>query len=109
MASASKLDQFVTKYRRDHTHPVNHVLHLFVGWPMCAVAVLLLPFRPLWSVGLVIAAYAFMFFGHFAFEGNKPTILKQPTTPFIMAWAVVRGLFEGAIKLAKGTMAKVNS
>ena len=92
MSTAPKLDSFVAKYRRDHTHPVNHALHLGVGWPLCAVAVLLLPFRPLWSVGLVILAYIFMFAGHFLFEGNKPTILKHPSTPFVMAWAVVRGL-----------------
>ena len=92
MSTAPKLDSFVAKYRRDHTHPVNHVLHLGVGWPMCAAAVLLLAFRPLWSVGLVILAYVFMFAGHFLFEGNKPTILKHPSTPFVMAWVVVRGL-----------------
>ncbi len=50
-ARASRLDGFVGKYRQDHTHPVNHFLHLGVGWPMCAVAVILLPFRPLWSPG----------------------------------------------------------
>ena len=49
--SGSKLDRFVTKYRQDHTHPVNHFLHLGVGWPMVALAVLLLPIRPWWSLG----------------------------------------------------------
>lgn len=88
----TKHDSFVEKYRADHTHPVNHVLHLFVGWPMCAAAVLLLPFRPLWSVGLVLGAYAFMWFGHFAFERNLPTIFRHPTTPFVIAWAVIKGL-----------------
>ena len=106
MTSTSKLDQFVANYRRDHTHPVNHVLHLFVGWPMCAAAVILLPFRPLWSVGLVAAAYAIMFFGHFAFEHNKPTILTHPTTPFVIAWAVVRGLFGNLARLAGLTKGK---
>ena len=35
-APASKLDRLVAKYRRDHTHPVNHFLHVGVGWPMVA-------------------------------------------------------------------------
>ncbi len=99
-ASASKFDRLVTKYRSDHTHPVNHVLHVFVGWPMCAAAVLLVPFRPLWSVGLVLGGYAFMFAGHFLFEGNTPTILKHPTTPFVIAWAVICGLWSGLLRLA---------
>jgi hypothetical protein len=90
---------FFEQYRAEHTHPVNHFLHLFVGWPMCAAAVLLLPFRPLWSVGLVIGAYAFMWFGHFAFEGNLPTIFRHPTTPFVIAWAVINQLAGGVRRL----------
>ena len=39
-ASPSKLERFVAKYREDHRHPVNHVLHVGVGWPMCAAAVI---------------------------------------------------------------------
>jgi hypothetical protein len=101
-ASASKLDRFVSKYREDHRHPVNHVLHLGVGWPMCAAAVILLPFRPVWSVALVVGGYAFMFAGHFLFERNTPTVLKHPTTPFVMAWAVIRGLGAGLARLATG-------
>ncbi len=98
----SRMDRFVSKYRQDHTHPVNHFLHLGVGWPMCALAVILAPFHPLWSLGLVVFAYIFMFAGHFLFEGNKPTILKHPTTPFVIAWAVIRGLGGGLARLAAG-------
>ncbi len=105
-ASPSKLDAFVVKYRRDHTHPVNHFLHLGMGWPMCALAVILLPFRPWWSLGLVVGGYALMFAGHFLFEGNKPTILKHPTTPFVIAWAVIRGLAGGLARLATGPKAR---
>ncbi len=41
----SKFQKFVAKYREDHQHPVNHVLHVFVGWPMVAAALLLLPLQ----------------------------------------------------------------
>jgi hypothetical protein len=90
----------IAKYRRDHAHPVNHFLHVGVGWPMAAAAVLLLPFRPLWSLGLFLLAYAIMFFGHFVFERNTPTILKHPSTPFVIAWSVIRGLLGGLARLA---------
>jgi hypothetical protein len=96
----SRLDRFVAQYRADHKHPVNHFLHVGVGWPMVALAVLLLPFRPLWSLGFLLGGYALMFAGHFLFEGNKPTILKHPNTPFVIAWAVVRGLCGGLVRLA---------
>ena len=89
----------IAKYRQDHTHPVNHFLHVGVGWPMAAAAVLLLPFRPLWSVGLFLLAYAIMFFGHFVFERNIPTILKHPSTPFVVAWSVIRQLCGVLVRL----------
>ncbi len=91
----------VGKYRLDHTHPVNHFLHVGVGWPMMAISVLLLPFRPLWSAVLFVAAYAIMFFGHFAFERNAPTIFKHPSTPFVMAYRVVRDLWDALVRLAR--------
>ena len=94
-APASKFDRLVAKYRQDHTHPVNHFLHVGVGWPMVALAVVLLPFRPLWSLGLFLGGYALMFFGHFVFERNMPTVLKHPSTPFVIAWAVIRGPLRG--------------
>jgi hypothetical protein len=96
---ATKLDRFVESYREDHRHPVNHFLHVGVGWPMCALAVILLPFRPWWSLGLFFGGYVFMWFGHFVFEGNIPTVLKHPSTPFLMAWAVIRGLAGGLARL----------
>jgi hypothetical protein len=99
MASAN-FERMVAKYRGDHTHPVNHVLHVFVGWPMVGAALLLLPFRPWWSLALFLGGYALMFTGHFVFEKNTPTILKHPSTPFVVAWAVIRGIFGGLVRLA---------
>jgi hypothetical protein len=96
----SRLGRVVASYRQDHRHPVNHFLHVGVGWPIAAVAVILLPFRPLWSVGLILLAYAIMFFGHFVFERNAPTIFTHPTTPFVMAYSVVKGLCSGLVRLA---------
>ena len=85
-----------SRYREDHKNPVNHILHVGVGWPMVALAVILLPFRPLWSLGLFVSAYAIMFFGHFAFERNVPTIFKEPATPFVMAFTVAQQLLRAA-------------
>ena len=97
--SPTKLERFMLKYREDHKNPVNHVLHVGVGWPLCALGVMALPFRPWWTLGLFALGYAFMWFGHFVFEGNLPTVFRHPTTPFVMAWAVTRGLVEGAFRL----------
>jgi hypothetical protein len=96
----TRFGRMVENYWRDHTHPVNHVLHVGVGWPMVALAVILLPFRPLWSLGLFLGGYAVMFFGHFAIERNVPTVLKQPSAPFVIAWSVVRQIFGGLARVA---------
>ncbi|QDV33483.1 DUF962 domain-containing protein [Tautonia plasticadhaerens] len=108
MPSASgppRLSRFVEKYLEDHSHPVNHLLHVGVGWPMVAAAVLLLPFKPLWSIGLVLGGYAFMFAGHFLFERNRPTILSRPSTPFVIAWAVLRDIGLGLARVVTGRRA----
>lgn len=99
-ASTSWFDRFVAQYKKDHSHPVNHVLHVGVGWPMVAFALLCLPVRPFWSLGLFFGGYAIMFAGHFLFERNTPTILKRPATPFVIAWAVIRDLGRGLRRLA---------
>ena len=91
-----------SRYREDHQNPINHFLHVGVGWPMVAFAVILLPFRPLWSLGLFVSAYAIMFFGHFVFERNIPTIFKEPVTPFVMAFTVMRQMLQAARILPAG-------
>ena len=102
----TRVGTLVAKYREDHTNPVNHVLHVGIGWPMVAAAVLLVPFKPLWSLGFLLGGYAVMFAGHFLFEKNTPTILKHPSTPFVMAWSVVKGLGGGAARLVTGRPAR---
>jgi hypothetical protein len=91
-----KVSQLKSRYHEDHKNPVNHFLHVGVGWPMAALAVIVLPFRPLWALGLFLLAYAIMFSGHFVFERNVPTIFREPTTPFVMAFTVVRRMLEAA-------------
>jgi hypothetical protein len=94
------------RYRQDHRHPINHFLHIGVGWPLAAVSIILLPFRPFWSLALFAAAYAIMFLGHFVFERNIPTVLKQPSTPFVIAWSVIRGLLGSVARLGATENAK---
>jgi hypothetical protein len=89
---AGRLERMVASYREDHRDPINHILHVYVGWPLCALGVILAPFWP-WSllVGFGLG-YAFMWTGHFVFEKNIPTVFKHPTTPFVIAWAVILGM-----------------
>jgi hypothetical protein len=99
-AAGSRFDRLVAKYREDHRHPINHILHVGVGWPIMAAAVVLVPFRPIWSLVLFMTSYAIMWAGHFLFERNLPTIFRHPTTPFVIAWAVIQELGRRTARLA---------
>jgi hypothetical protein len=99
-AGGTWVARLLAHYCEDHRHPVNHILHVGVGWPMAAVAVILLPFRPFWSLVLFVSAYAIMFSGHFLFERNVPTVFKHPTTPLVVAGSVIRVLWGGFARLA---------
>ena len=76
---------------------------------MAAISVILLPFRPFWSLALFLSAYAIMFFGHFVFERNIPTIFKQPSTPFVIAWSVIRGLLGSVARLGATEHARMKN
>ena len=62
----------VAQYRLDHRNPINHFLHVGVGWPMVAISILLLPFRPLWSAALFVSAYAIMFSRALRVRAERP-------------------------------------
>ena len=103
----SRLDQLVARYREDHRNPINHVLHVGVGWPIMAAAVVLVPFRPLWSLGLFVTSYTIMWAGHFAVRAQPAHDLPgSPSTPFVMAWAVIRGLGVALVRLVTAGRAR---
>jgi len=89
-ASPTRRERMAASYREDHQNPINHILHVGVGWPIAAIAVIVAPFRPLLGLELFALAYLVMWTGHFVFERNLPTVFRHPTTPFVMAWTVIR-------------------
>lgn len=98
----SRLERMGATYREDHQNPINHFLHVGVGWPVMAVAVIVAPFRPLWALGLFVASYLIMWTGHFVFERNLPTVFRHPSTPFVMAWTVIGQIVSGLGRLVLG-------
>jgi uncharacterized membrane protein YGL010W len=67
---------FLEKYRRDHTHPMNKATHA-VGIPMIVASLGVVFFSWKWGVGLFVLGWIFQFIGH-AFEGNKPSFFANP-------------------------------
>lgn len=101
-APSSPFARIRENYRRDHQNPINNFLHVGVGWPIMAAAVICAPFKPLWGLGLFALGYAVMWTGHFVFERNLPTVFRNPSTPFIMAWTVIGQIGSGLKRLVAG-------
>ena len=100
--SPTRLERMAATYREEHRNPINHVLHVGVGWPLAAIAVIAAPFKPLLGLELFVLAYLVMWTGHFVFERNLPTVFRHPTTPFVMAWSVIRQIVAFFARLVPG-------
>ena len=66
----------IDRYNEDHQHPVNRALH-YVGIPTIIASLALLPFMPLWAVGLFVFGWILQFIGH-AVEGKPPSFFSDP-------------------------------
>lgn len=68
--------KMLEKYRQDHQHPVNQILH-YIGIPSIIISLPLFFFY--WKLALVlfIGGWVLQFVGHF-FEGKKPTFFSNP-------------------------------
>ena len=87
-----RIGRVMARYKHDHQNPINNFLHVGVGWPMIAVAIFVVWWSWKIALALFLGAYAIMFMGHFVFEGNAPTILKNPLVVPALFWTIVKGL-----------------
>lgn len=72
------LNRWVAEWEADHRNPINRALHFFVGMPLVGIALLSLICRYWPGLYAFPAGYAVMFCGHFVFERNLPTVLRDP-------------------------------
>ena len=79
-------------YDAEHRHPVNRALHM-IGIPVVVIsaAAIVSPWRPfdmsrMMALGGFTAGWALLFAGH-AIEGNRPAILRHPSSAWkALAW-----------------------
>lgn len=67
---------FVEKYKRDHQHPINKLLHS-VGIPVIVISLPLAFYSWEWALALFVFGWVLQFIGHW-FEGVKPSFLSNP-------------------------------
>jgi uncharacterized membrane protein YGL010W len=92
------LNDWIERYRRDHTHPVNKATHM-VGIPMIVASLPLVFLFPPVGISLFVFGWILQFIGH-AFEGKAPSFFKDPrfllVGPAWYAKRVVSKLFGAA-------------
>jgi uncharacterized membrane protein YGL010W len=78
------MEDWIEKYQKDHTHPMNRATHM-VGIPMIVVSLVAVWFAPWVGVGLFVVGWILQFIGH-AFEGKPPSFMSDPR--FLIVGAV---------------------
>jgi len=95
--------EFWPFYLGQHLHAQCRILH-FLGTSVAAtlilVAVLTGTLR--WLLPALMAGYGFAWWGHFAFEKNKPATFRYPLYSFLgdwkMFWMMLQGTLENELK-----------
>ena len=88
--------EFYPYYLSEHLNPTCRKLHFAGTSLMLAIAVAMIATQQ-WWMGLLlpIAGYGFAWFGHFAFEKNRPATFTYPrwslAADFVMYWQLLTG------------------
>ncbi len=90
--------EFYPFYLSEHSDRTCRRLH-FLGSSLAllCLAMLVIARNPLWLVLGVLCGYGFAWFGHFAFEKNRPASFKQPLFSFMGDWRMFWQILTGRI------------
>jgi len=81
-------NDFFSKYKAKHQHPLNRLTHSF-GIPMIVISFPLFFLNWRWALTLFIAGWILQFVGH-AIEGNQPAFLSNPVYLLVGPFWLVR-------------------
>lgn len=94
----TNLKEFFPFYLREHSHPVNRLLH-FIGTTLAlgqlVAAALFL--QPWFVLGALLSGYAFAWVGHFFIEKNRPATFTYPLLSFVSDWVMWFYILTGQI------------
>lgn len=87
------MKELVELFESDHRHPVNRAIHFWIGMPLVGLGLLLLALFLWYGLVLIGLGYAAMFVGHYRYEKNPPTVVRNPLGPFAAGAFVIDRLF----------------
>lgn len=88
--------EFYPYYLGEHVDRRCRRLHFAGSWLVIACLVLTIAMRnPWWLIGAPLCGYGFAWFGHFAYEKNRPATFRHPLYSlmgdWMMFWQVLQG------------------
>ena len=95
----NSFEEFWPHYVREHSHPINRILH-FIGSTLglaCLVSAFVAEKWWFVPLGLVIG-YGFAWFGHFFIEHNKPATFQYPLWSLRSDWKMWALMLTGQMK-----------
>ena len=91
---------FYPFYLSEHRNRTCRRLH-FVGSALILVligTVIASVLSPWWLFAIPVIGYGFAWFGHFAFEKNRPATFKYPFYSLIGDWVMFKDILVGKIR-----------
>lgn len=85
-------------YLREHSHPINRLLHYIGSFFALVIVFLTFYTSNYWLILLApFAGYAFAWFGHFMIEKNRPATFTYPLMSFIGDWKMFALVLTGGM------------
>lgn len=102
----NSLEDFYPFYLTEHSNSICRRLHFIGTLLVITLFISAIVTQKWWLMAFMpIAGYGFAWFGHFAFEKNKPAAFKQPlyslASDFMMFWHIITFQLPEKLKIAK--------
>jgi len=91
-------DEFFEFYLKQHSDPLNRLLHA-IGTTLGVTVVVgaLILGHPWYALLFFPIGYGFAWIGHFRFEKNRPASFKRPLYSFMGDWVMYKDIWLGKI------------
>ncbi len=99
MQTSQSFEEFYSYYLSEHTDRRNRFLHFLGGWLVLAVCAVSVVYGAWVLVYAPILGYAPAWFGHFAFEKNKPATFRNPLWSLIAFWLMFWQMLVGRLAI----------
>ena len=100
MPKFASFREFYPYYLGEHTDPRCRRLHFIGSWLVIAWIIMAIATRnPWWLVGVPLCGYGCAWFGHFAYEKNRPATFAHPLYSLAGDWVMFGQMLQGKVSI----------